>query len=155
MISGEGGDRARLYALASARGVQDRVRFLGFTSRENLPDLYRAADLFVMPSSGEGFGIVFLEAMASGTPALGLAIGGAVDPLDFGEWGSAVTLDKLTASIVDATARPLPDPAEMHETVNARFGFDVFAGQVSSLIAEQFMSPQTQTHHRAPKAQKS
>ena len=106
LISGEGSDRARLEARATAVGVRDQVRFLGYSAREQLPDLYRAADLFVLPSMGEGFGIVFLEAMASGTPALGLALGGATDPLDFGDWGKAVDHGDLEEALDHAIHRP-------------------------------------------------
>ena len=42
--------------------MQENVRFVGLVPDEDLPDLYRAADVFVMPSTGEGFGIVFLQA---------------------------------------------------------------------------------------------
>jgi phosphatidylinositol alpha-1,6-mannosyltransferase len=133
-IAGEGDDRSRLEALTDELGVQNRVQFLGFTSRDTLPDLFLAADLFIMPSTGEGFGIVFLEAMASGTPALGLAVGGATDPLDFGPWGSAVTESELEAAIRRAMAQPRPDPVEMHEAVSARFGFEVFARQAVAQI---------------------
>ena len=77
LIAGEGDDRARLERLASELGVEDRVRFLGKVPFEDLPDAYRAADLFALPSTGEGFGIVYIEAMACGTPAIGLSMGGA------------------------------------------------------------------------------
>jgi phosphatidylinositol alpha-1,6-mannosyltransferase len=81
LIAGDGDDRPRLEALARSAGIADRVRFLGAVSRDDLPDLYRAADVFVMPSTGEGFGIAFLEAMACGTLAVGLAIKGDRDAL--------------------------------------------------------------------------
>lgn len=84
LVAGDGDDRPRLEALAASEGVAEHVRFLGEVPRAELPDLYRAADLFVMPSTGEGFGIVFLEAMACGTPALGLDAGGAADALGGG-----------------------------------------------------------------------
>jgi phosphatidylinositol alpha-1,6-mannosyltransferase len=134
MISGEGKDRRRLEALAEDLGVKEQVRFLGYTPRDALPDLYRAVDLFAMPSTGEGFGIVFLEAMACGTPALGLAVGGASDPLDFGEWGKAVTAANLEMAIRRAIVLPRPDPFMMHEAVTERFGFDVFAREVVDQI---------------------
>ena len=138
LISGDGDDRARLEALAASLGVGDRVRFLGFTPREALPELYRAADLFAMPSTDEGFGIVFLEAMASGTPALGLAAGGAADPLDFEEWGKAVSEADLEGALLQAIASPRPEPGMMREAVAKRFGFDVFARQAIGQIVDRF-----------------
>jgi hypothetical protein len=59
----------------------ERVRFLGAVAEGDLPDLYRAADVFVMPSTGEGFGIAFIEAMACGTSAVGLSAKGDRDAL--------------------------------------------------------------------------
>lgn len=96
-VAGDGGDRPRLERLAREHGVADRVEFLGAVTRLAMPDLYRGADLFVLPSRGEGFGIVFLEAMACGIPALGLAVGGAVDALD--GLGRAVPADGLAEAI--------------------------------------------------------
>ena len=61
----------RLEQLAVDVGVSDRVRFVGALPREKLVEAYRMADVFVMPSTGEGFGIAFLEAMACGTRAIG------------------------------------------------------------------------------------
>ena len=85
VIVGEGDDRMRLEALANELGVAGKVRFVGPVDLKTLVDAYRMADLFVMPSTGEGFGIAFLEAMACGTPALGLAAAGATDALADGE----------------------------------------------------------------------
>ena len=65
LIVGDGDDRPRLEALAAAMGVADKVQFVGHvTDRRTYPIIYRLADVFVMPSTGEGFGIAFLEAMA-------------------------------------------------------------------------------------------
>ncbi len=137
LIAGDGDDRPRLEALAAALGVEGQVRFLGCTPRGAMPDLYRAVDLFAMPSTDEGFGIVFLEAMSSGTPALGLAAAGAIDPLDFGEWGKAVDEADLDAALRQAMALPRPDPKMMREAVAERFGFGVFARQTVSQIVDR------------------
>ncbi len=90
LIVGTGADRARVEALASELGVGDNVTFCGFVADADLPSYYRRADVFVMPSRGEGFGIVFLEAMASGTPVLGGNQDGTVDALADGALGALV-----------------------------------------------------------------
>jgi phosphatidylinositol alpha-1,6-mannosyltransferase len=131
VIIGQGDDRARLEELARDTGVADRVLFLGTVGAEHLAEAYRMADLFVMPSTGEGFGIVFLEAMASGTPALGLAVGGACDALADGELGNAVSeQDDLPAAIDRLLAEPKPNPFALSRAVHARFGRAIFGARV-------------------------
>src|SRR5262249_41117825 len=66
LIVGDGDDRPRLESLAAECGVMKNVQFTGLVPAEELPDYFRLADVFVMPSAGEGFGIVFLQAMATG-----------------------------------------------------------------------------------------
>jgi len=90
LVVGRGGDRARLEAMAERLGVAEAVTFAGFVPDAELPDHYRLADAFAMPSTGEGFGIVFLEAMGCGTPALGGNRDGSVDALDDGRLGRLV-----------------------------------------------------------------
>lgn len=58
------------FELIEKLGIQDRVRFLSFVSKEDLVHLYNAATVFVLPSLYEGFGIPVLEAMACGTPVI-------------------------------------------------------------------------------------
>ena len=82
LVIGEGDDRARLESRArELAGEGDAVRFLGFVPDEDLPGYYRMADLFVMPSSEEGFGIVYLEAAACGLRVIGGAGGGSGDAI--------------------------------------------------------------------------
>jgi phosphatidylinositol alpha-1,6-mannosyltransferase len=144
LIAGDGDDRPRLEALAASLGVKKQVRFLGFWPHESLPDLYSAADLFVMPSTGEGFGIVFLEAMACGAPALGVAAGGAVDPLDFGACGRAVPVAQWEAALEEFLRLARPDPETMREALTKRFGPAVLAStaiaHIESLRSEKMAS---------------
>jgi phosphatidylinositol alpha-1,6-mannosyltransferase len=128
LIVGEGDDRVRLEALARDSGVSDRVGFLGAVGLENLVEIYRSADLFVMPSTGEGFGVSFLEAMASGTPALGLNVAGARDALGEGELGTAVSENELTTAIVRLLEQPKPDAIKLAVAVCSRFGREKFKG---------------------------
>jgi phosphatidyl-myo-inositol dimannoside synthase len=67
-------------------GVAERVIFAGFVPTENLAEHYRLADAYVMPSQ-EGFGIVYLEALACGVPVLAGDADGSADPLQDGKLG--------------------------------------------------------------------
>ena len=134
IIVGSGDDTSRLKALAQDNGVASRVHFLGELESQALVDVFRAADLFVMPSTGEGFGIVFLEAMACGTPALGLAVAGACDALADGELGICVTEAELVNAIDRALAAPKNDGNLLATLVQARFGHDAFAKHVEAAL---------------------
>lgn len=135
LIVGEGDDRARLEALAARTSMNSRVRFLGALDAQTLADVYRVADLFVMPSTGEGFGIAFLEAMACGTPALGLAAAGAVDALGEGDLGAAVTATEFPLALAAALARPKRDAAALASAARARFGREHFVAGVHGAVA--------------------
>lgn len=140
VIIGEGDDRARLEGLARSAGLAERVRFLGAVSQRYLAEAYRMADLFVMPSTGEGFGIVFLEAMASGTPALGLDAAGARDALGDGELGTAVSADDLADAIARLLAAPRPDPNALSRDVRTRFGRRIFRAQLQ-MAFDRLLAP--------------
>jgi phosphatidylinositol alpha-1,6-mannosyltransferase len=135
VAAGDGDDRARLQNHAAERGVADRVSFVGVFGQDVLADVYRMADLFVMPSSGEGFGIAFLEAMACGTPALGLAAGGAVDALADGELGTMASEAEFAPVLARLLATRKPDPHALSAAVRARFGRVAFVGQVANIMA--------------------
>jgi phosphatidyl-myo-inositol dimannoside synthase len=131
VVIGDGDDRSRLSEVARGLGVTERVHFVGFVAPETLVEAYRMADLFVMPSTGEGFGIAFLEAMACGTPSLGLAIGGACDALGDGDLGTALgRADNLAAAIGRLLAQPPPEAQELAGRVRARFGRDAFTSRL-------------------------
>ncbi|WP_013325073.1 glycosyltransferase family 4 protein [Gloeothece verrucosa] len=86
LVIGRGDDRPRLEQLAQALGVADRVVFAGFVPTEDLVNHYRVADAYIMPSQ-EGFGIVYLEALACGIPVLSGDSDGSADPLQDGRLG--------------------------------------------------------------------
>ncbi|MEG4089233.1 glycosyltransferase family 4 protein [Microcoleus sp. Pol12B4] len=86
LVIGRGDDRPRLVKLADDLGVTERVIFAGFVPTENLAEHYQLADAYVMPSQ-EGFGIVYLEALACGVPVLAGDADGSADPLQDGKLG--------------------------------------------------------------------
>jgi glycosyltransferase involved in cell wall biosynthesis len=88
LIAGTGGDRESLEGLARELGVADRVRFLGL--RADIIDILAAIDLFVHPALTESFGLVLIEAMAAGKPALTTSVGIAPEVLADGEAGTMV-----------------------------------------------------------------
>lgn len=96
LIAGTGRLESRLKELASDLNVRENVRFLGFVSDEELPALYSSVDLFVLPSEYEGFGIVFMEAMACGTPVIGTDVGGVPTAIDDGETGYIVPIGEIS-----------------------------------------------------------
>jgi len=76
LIAGSGPMRAELERVAVEKGVASRVRFLGEIAHDALTDAYRAADIFVLASSREGWANVLLEAMACGTPVVATNVNG-------------------------------------------------------------------------------
>lgn len=81
-IIGSGGDLPRLVKLAAQRGVADSVEFAGFVDDQKLRAAYRNCTFFALPSYSEGFGLVFLEAMARGKPCLGARAGATPEIID-------------------------------------------------------------------------
>ena len=79
VVAGDGDDRARLEAAASARGLDGAIEFLGRVDDRTLSALYERAAFFVMPSPREGFGLVYLEAMRAGKPCI--AVHGSADEI--------------------------------------------------------------------------
>ncbi len=93
VLVGKGDDVPRIEAMINELGLTDCVTLTGFVPEEELQDHYSLCDLFAMPSKGEGFGIVYLEALAAGKPVLAGNQDGAVEPLLHGKLGCLVDPD--------------------------------------------------------------
>lgn len=136
VIAGGGDDQAYLAEIARGLGVTDLVRFTGPVSFEELPQIYRLADVFAMPSTGEGFGIVFLEAAATGLPIVAGNCDGSIDALVDGELGVLVPpghSPALADAIIACLARGPGKPERVR-----RFAFSHFAAQVDHLVSSRF-----------------
>jgi phosphatidyl-myo-inositol dimannoside synthase len=133
LIVGEGDDRPRLESLSAALGLTEKVQFSGQVTGEELPDYFRLADLFVMPSTGEGFGIAFLEALACGIPVIGGNQDGSLDALGDGALGIAIKpddSDELSLAIQAALANPVRD-----SNCVERFTLNTFSTHARALLA--------------------
>jgi glycosyltransferase involved in cell wall biosynthesis len=125
VIAGGGNDAPRLQLRAKELGVASRVVFTGLFADEEKPDLYNLADAYVMPSRGEGFGFVFLEAMACGVPVIGSKLDGGREALLDGKLGLLVdptNRAEIRAAIVETLGSGVRGvPAEL-----AHFSFENF-----------------------------
>lgn len=138
LVVGSGDDRQRLEALARDVGVTDHIVFAGFVAAEELPDYFALADVYAMPSTGEGFGIVFLEAAACGLAVIGGSRDGSIDALADGCIGRAVDPDnaaELQSALVEALERSAGRDLLQLNAVR-RFRFENFARHVDDLVGD-------------------
>jgi glycosyltransferase involved in cell wall biosynthesis len=106
VIVGEGPDRARIEALVRRLHVSSQVIMAGYVPNDALRDHYNLCDVFAMPSKGEGFGIVFLEALACGKPVVAGDKDASSEALLNGRLGKLVDPDDV-AQIADAICSTL------------------------------------------------
>lgn len=137
LIVGSGDDQARLESIAREEGVEDIVIFAGPVREEELPDYYALADVFAMPSTGEGFGIVFIEAAMSGLQVIGGNRDGSVDALADGVVGLAVDPEKIGA-LTDALVTTLQCRTKSVPESAKRFAFENFVSHVDLIIRDSF-----------------
>ncbi len=105
-------EEARIKQLINEHKVEHQVILTGFINDKELPDHFVLADLFTLPSKKEGFGIVFIEALACGLPVICGNVDGSLDAIRNGELGKAVNPDDLTeleAALKNYLKTPLTD----------------------------------------------
>jgi phosphatidylinositol alpha-1,6-mannosyltransferase len=143
IVVGGGTDLERHQELAQKVGVNDRVHFTGFVTDEALHELYHNCDLFVMPSAGEGFGFVFLEAMKYGKPILAANSGGAPEVVQDGITGQLVEYGDRQ-ELAEALINLCLDPAKRTRMGNAgyqrlqdNFTFPHFNDKFSAILRQQ------------------
>lgn len=133
MIGGDGNDRVRLTQKAQHLGIANRVVFTGLFPDEEKCDLYNLADVYVMPSRGEGFGFVFLEALASGVPVIGSKHDGGCEALLEGELGLVV--DPANPAEIEAAVREqLAHPKREIPPRLAYFSFENFQTTLHAIV---------------------
>ena len=142
LVAGKGPLNERLASQIASLGLSDHVRLLGFVPDAELPLLYRAADLSVVPSQAlEGFGLITLESLAAGTPVLVTPIGGLPETVKALEEAlilpgpSAAHIAEGLISAMDGRL-PLPSEDQCKSYVKANFDWNVIAPRVLRVYEE-------------------
>ncbi|HBB86430.1 MAG TPA: hypothetical protein DC047_02310 [Blastocatellia bacterium] len=143
VIIGDGSDRPRLQRLADDLSLGNHVDFVGRVSDEDLAAYYEACNIFVMPSRQEGFGLVFLEAMAFGKPVIGGNHGGTPDIVKndvngfLVQHGDVKTLGlRVTRLLGDEGLRNKMGEAG-RQFVAENYTFDIFRNKFMGLLTER------------------
>ena len=135
VIGGHGVIRPDLEALVDSTGVRPQVTFLGAISRDAVRKAMRAANCFVLPSLAENFGVVLIEALATGLPVIGTRCGG---PEDFIDNRVGILLqpgdeDGLANALATMRHAPQFDPLRIREQAVRRFGYEVVGAQLRDM----------------------
>src|SRR5438128_7485019 len=123
---GDESEKERLKGIASMLGMRERVDFLGSVAHHELPYFYSAADICVMPSYTESFGLVGLEAQACGCPVVASGVPGL----------RSVVRDEVSGYLIDGN-----DPAAYAERIGRLLADRELAQQMGrrgSLLAQRF-----------------
>ncbi len=140
VLVGDGNDRPRLERLARDLGVWEHTHFLFELSPDQLFACYARCDIFALPSSGEGFGLVFLEAMANAKPVIGGAHGGIPDIVEEGVTGLLVPhgnverLSQALESLFSNPARTREMGARGKERIAKAFSFARFQTNLTRIL---------------------
>ncbi len=143
VIVGDGDDRAWLEKRAQHLGVAGAVLFTGHVAQDELMRRYAVCNVFVLPSNQEGFGIVFLEAMAYGKPVVAARAGGTPEVVADGETGLLVEPGNR-AALVAALSELLAHPERRQQLgeagrrrLQANFTYELFRGRLIRLLEKR------------------
>jgi glycosyltransferase involved in cell wall biosynthesis len=146
-VVGDGPELPRLRALTHTLGIQESVTFFGRLGREETLAMMGAADIFCLPSWGEAFGIVYLEAMARAKPVIGCLGAGAADIVSHGQDGFLVPQRNATAvagilTLLWENADCLASVGAEARVTSRRFTWDV---NVERMLSEMQLTPAFQS----------
>jgi phosphatidyl-myo-inositol dimannoside synthase len=142
VLVGGGNDRPRLEQLARDLGVSEHSHFLHGLTPEQLIACYACCDVFALPSRGEGFGIVFLEAMACAKPVIGGAHGGIPDIVEDGVTGLLVPhgdverLAQALESLINNPSRAREMGARGRDRLAKTFSFEQFQLRLTQILSD-------------------
>lgn len=141
IVGGSGDDFERIKDLIRNYHLEGKVILTGFIPDEEIVDYYNLCDVFVMPSKGEGFGIVFLEALACGKPVICGNKDGSVDAVLNGEIGILINpdnVDEIAQAIVKVlkgnVEKKFLDGEYLRKRIIEAYGFDKFKERVKEVI---------------------
>ena len=157
-IVGDGELRDLLGRQADALGVAGRVRFLGPRPKEEVAELMREADLFVLPSLHENLPVVLVEAQASGLPAVATRVGGVAELVDedagrLVEPGDPAALAEAIAAVLEARDRF--DASALARRAAERYGFGAIAARWTAIYEELRSSAGTTRSATTPRSASS
>lgn len=138
IIAGKADDKenAFLQGLIAKEQLQDKVSLPGYIPDEDIPYLFKLADLYAMPSTKEGFGLVFTEAMYFGLPVLAGNADGSVDALMNGRLGTLVNpnstedIKNKLQQIINNPTRNVPD----FDLLISEFGFPAYEKKIANIL---------------------
>jgi phosphatidyl-myo-inositol dimannoside synthase len=143
IVVGSGDDLPRHQEMVRKRGLSERVRFYSGLTRAEIAGCYARCDVFALPSTGEGFGFVFVEAMAFAKPVIGAAAGGVTDIIEHGHNGLLVAPGDLR-QLVEALQRLLANESfrrelgeKGSEMISSKFQFDNFRLRLEGIFSEK------------------
>jgi len=153
VIVGDGSDRARLETLVRSLGLSEHVIFTGRVPESEKVAHYNLADVYAMPSAGEGFGIVLIEAAACGVPVIGSLADGSQEALLGGRLGRLIDPRDCDA-LVQAVTETLEAFTRGRNPLIEHFGERRFQERVATWLEEQARAIASRSKQPGPSQQR-